>query len=228
MSGRRVIPVRVVRPNQEAADGHKSDRLARSGLVSTAVKQVDADAPAQSELHGRIGTPPGQAHPTEHEAEGPAGEIPQDREDSTSARHDEAESWRGRAMRLQAEMENYRRRQKRFAQHEIETDRKRLLLAFIGVIDDLERALAASGERDNGLRQGVELTYRSALQLLEKEGVRPIEAQGQTFDPNWHEAIAITDSHRRSMVPNTVVRVMEAGYRLGDDLLRPAKVIVAA
>ena len=142
---------------------------------------------------------------------------------------DDGESgyWKDRALRLQAEMENYRRRQGRLAQDRIDTERQQLLTAFLAVVDDLERALAVSGDGDPGLRHGVEVTHRAALQWLEKQGVERLEALGQHFDPTWHEAIATVDGQATGRPVDTVVQVQEAGYGLNGALLRPAKVVVA-
>jgi molecular chaperone GrpE len=139
----------------------------------------------------------------------------------------EAEEWRDRALRLQAEMENFRRRQKRWAQDQIEAERERLLTAFLRVVDDLERALAAPSGHQAALQQGIELTHRAMSHLLQQEGVAPIEAANHPFDPQWHEAVATVRHERAGSEANTVVEVIEPGYRLGDRLLRPAKVIVA-
>jgi molecular chaperone GrpE len=140
---------------------------------------------------------------------------------------DEDTDWCDRALRLQAEMGNYRKRQQRLAQDQIESEHHRLLRAFLGVVDDLERALEAPlGDRD-GLRQGVQLTHRSALQLLEKEGVERLRAEREPFDPAWQEAVSTVVHGHAGAEPDTVVQVVEPGYRLGDKLLRPAKVVVA-
>jgi molecular chaperone GrpE len=139
----------------------------------------------------------------------------------------EVEKWRDRALRLQAEMDNYRKRQRRLAQDQVETERQRLLDAFLRVVDDLERALTSPAGNDRALRQGVELTHREALQLLKAEGAEPIEAEGQPFDPNWHEAVATIGHISVNAAPDTVAQVLEPGYRLGAQLLRPAKVVVA-
>jgi len=137
------------------------------------------------------------------------------------------DEWRDRALRLQAEMDNYRKRQQRLSQERIEADRQRMLRAFLNIVDDLERALEAPDSPAEGLRQGVVLTHRSALQFLKREGVEKIHAENQPFDPNWHEAVATVEHNGNGQAPNTNVHVTESGYRLGDQLLRPAKVVVA-
>jgi molecular chaperone GrpE len=145
---------------------------------------------------------------------------------------EELEEWRDRALRQQADMENYRKRQQRIAQEQIGHERSRLLNAFLGIVDDLERALAAPDgdglRHGEGLRRGVELTHRTAMQLLQKEGAVAISAEHQPFDPNWHEAVATIPRNGGEVAPGTVVQVIESGYRIDDRLLRPAKVVVAA
>jgi molecular chaperone GrpE len=143
------------------------------------------------------------------------------------------DDWRDRAMRLQADMDNFRRRQQRLAQDQNDAERQRLLGAFLQVVDDLERALAAPSapsdglHHGDGLRHGLELTHRTAMQMLRREGVEPIEARDQPFDPNWHDAVATVGHDGSRAAADTVIEVVEPGYRLGDRLLRPAKVIVA-
>jgi molecular chaperone GrpE len=144
-----------------------------------------------------------------------------------SGLQEEVDGWRDRAMRLQADMDNYRKRQQRLAQDQNEAERQRLLGAFLNVVDDLERALAAPSAPGDGLRDGVELTHRMAMQMLQKEGVEPIEAKDRPFDPNWHDAVATVAHNGGNATAETVVEVVEPGYRIGDRLLRPAKVIVA-
>jgi molecular chaperone GrpE len=165
--------------------------------------------------------------------------VEEEREPAAQAeQRDGLDEWRDRALRLQADMENYRKRQQRYAQNQIEQERARLLNAFLGIVDDLERALAAPDGDDalpcgeglrhgDALRRGVELTHRAALQILQKEGAVAIAAEDQPFDPNWHEAVATAPRNGSEVAPGTVIQVIEPGYRLDDQLLRPAKVIVA-
>lgn len=145
----------------------------------------------------------------------------------------EARDQQEQALRLQAEMDNYRKRQQRLATDQMEAEHQRLLGDFLRVVDDLERALAAPAGDNETLRQGVALTHRAALQLLQREGVEPIQAEHQPFDPNWHEAVATVrasdaaGNNGRQPHPDTVVQVLEPGYRLAGQLLRPARVVVA-
>ena len=135
--------------------------------------------------------------------------------------------WRDRALRLQAEMKNFRKRQQRLADERVEADRECLLRAFLRVADDLERALNAEETDANNLRQGVDVTYQALMQLLEREGVERIKVKGQPFDPTWHEAISTISHQATETEPDTVVKVILAGYRLNQRLLRPARVVVA-
>lgn len=147
-------------------------------------------------------------------------------EEAEAAENEELEVWRDRALRLQAEMENFRKRQQRRAEERIQANRERLLRRFLRVADDLERALNNAGDAE-GLREGIEMTHRSLMRLLDQEGVEQIEPRGQSFDPLWHEAVG-TVSHQEAEVEiDTVVDVAQEGYRLDGRLLRPARVVVA-
>ena len=134
--------------------------------------------------------------------------------------------WRDRALRLQAEIENFRKRQRRLADQQIAAKREQLLRAFTRVADDLERALDAQTGIE-GLRQGVQVTYRNLMRLLNQEGVESIPAKGAWFDPALHEAVSTVSHLDAGVEPQRVVEVTERGYRIGDRLLRPARVIVA-
>ena len=133
--------------------------------------------------------------------------------------------WKAQAQRLQAEMENFRKRQERRAEEAIAAERERLLALTLSVADNLSRALNQS-ENSDGLRQGVVLTHRELSRLLEAEGVSKIEAAGQPFDPTLHEALATIPA--ADVEPNIIVEEIEAGYMLNNKLLRPARVVVAA
>jgi molecular chaperone GrpE len=133
--------------------------------------------------------------------------------------------WQALALRLQADMGNFRKRQTRRADEAIDTERERLLRLILPVADNLARALSHDGQEDESLRRGVELTRRELMRLLKAEGVTRIEALGQPFTPELHEAVATIATDARV---GTIVEEVEVGYKLGNKLLRPARVVVAA
>ncbi len=188
-----------------------------------------------------VDSPPAVAEPRPIAAEG--GDYPQEgsatppqREETASSQaqreeiealKDDLEMWRDRALRLQAEIENFRKRQRRLAEDRIEADRGRLLRDFLLIADDLERALKAGSSGNGALREGVEMTQRSLRQLLKQQGVEPIVAEGEVFDPTRHEAVGTVPHQQVGVDKDTVVDVTQTGYRLNGRLLRPARVIVA-
>jgi molecular chaperone GrpE len=132
-------------------------------------------------------------------------------------------------LRRAAEFENYRRRVERERTDAYQRARVEVLLEFLPVVDNFERALSSledSGGDAEALRQGVELIHKQFKDALTKFGLEPVDAIGQTFDPHLHEAVTIeaTDKHKE----NTVIEEFQRGYKIGDKLLRPSKVKVAA
>ena len=128
-------------------------------------------------------------------------------------------------LRLAADFDNYR---KRVAREQVEwTSRanERLLNELLPVLDDLERALEAAAEHEEAkLEEGVRLVHRSLLGLVERHGLSEIEADG-AFDPHVHEALLAQPGEGAE--EGAVLQVLQKGYRLGDKVLRPARVIVA-
>jgi molecular chaperone GrpE len=133
--------------------------------------------------------------------------------------------WRSLALHLQADIDNFRKRQTRRADESIAAEHERLLRLFLPVADNLTRALSHDGEGDPFLHQGVELTYRELMRRLETEGVTRIETGGRPFTPELHEAVATVAADAEA---GTIVEELERGYMLKDRLLRPARVVVAA
>ena len=127
-------------------------------------------------------------------------------------------------LRQQAEMANYRRRTQQEGSGRAEAGRIEVMQQLFPVLDDFERAIAASDEAD-GYREGVELILKSLRDLLASFGVSRLEPHGEEFDPNLHEAVQQLPTDE---VPaGRVASVYKAGYRLGERLLRPAMVAVA-
>ena len=128
-------------------------------------------------------------------------------------------------LRLAADFDNYR---KRVAREQVELTRRaneRLLNELLPVLDDLERALEAAAEHEEAkLEEGVRLVHRSLLGLVERHGLSEIETEG-AFDPHVHEALLAQPGEGAE--EGAVLQVLQKGYRLGDKVLRPARVIVA-
>ena len=141
----------------------------------------------------------------------------------------ELEKTQDRLLRLQADFENFRRRALAERHDIYQYGHQNLVKDLLSTVDNLERAVGharESGVEDlETLLQGVELVQQELLGILETHSVCEIEALGKAFDPALHEAMAqVSDD---SVAPNTVIDVLQKGYRLRDRLLRPARVIVA-
>ncbi|HKV42289.1 MAG TPA: nucleotide exchange factor GrpE [Blastocatellia bacterium] len=131
-------------------------------------------------------------------------------------------------LRRQAEFENFRKRQERERVEHYNRLRADLLLDLLPVLDNFERALVSldkSGDDAQALGKGVELIHKQFTDALTKLGLQAVESLGHPFDPNLHEAITVepTDEHEE----NTIIEEFQRGYKLGDRLLRPARVKVA-
>jgi molecular chaperone GrpE len=130
-----------------------------------------------------------------------------------------------RLQRLAAEFDNYRKRNARENAALAERANERLVKELIPVLDDLGRALEAASQHEEAkLEEGVGLVHRSLAGLLAKEGLAEIETDGK-FDPHVHEALLSQPSDREE---GSVIEVVQKGYKLGDKVLRPARVVVAA
>ena len=129
-----------------------------------------------------------------------------------------------RLQRLAAEFDNFRKRSAREAAATIERANERLVKELLPVLDDLGRALEAAAEHEEAkLEEGVRLVHRSLADLLAKEGLAEIETDGK-FDPHVHEALLSQPSDAEE---GSVIEVVQKGYKLGDKVLRPARVVVA-
>jgi molecular chaperone GrpE len=130
-----------------------------------------------------------------------------------------------RLLRLAADFENYKKRAARERSEYIALANERLVAELLPILDDLERALAAAEQHEEAqLEDGVRLVHRSLAALLERHGVTPIETDGK-FDPHVHEALLSQPSEEAES--GSVLDVVQKGYKLGDRVVRPARVIVA-
>jgi molecular chaperone GrpE len=126
--------------------------------------------------------------------------------------------------RVAADFENYRKRVARDQVGLVARAHERLVKELQPVVDDLERALeAAAGHEEAKLEEGVRLVHRELLKALAREGLVEVETEGQ-FDPHMHEALLSQPSDQED---GSVIEVLQKGYRLGDRVLRPARVVVS-
>ena len=130
--------------------------------------------------------------------------------------------------RARADFENYQKRNQRQLAEEHRYANAGFARELLPALDNLYRALAAAQEHgEKGpLVQGVALVKSQLLDVFRRFGITPIDASGQPFDPNLHEAVM--QEPRGDTPPGVVVKVLEPGYRLHERVLRPARVVVAA
>jgi molecular chaperone GrpE len=146
-----------------------------------------------------------------------------------AAEKEKKENW-DRYLRSAADLENLRKRQKREIEDAKVEAKSRVLKEMLPVVDNLERAIehATAQSGTNSIVEGVQLVLRQFMTAFERLDVLPVDAAGQPFDPNVHEAISQQES---DAAPGTVVQVLQRGYKIGlppnDRLLRPSLVVVA-
>lgn len=127
--------------------------------------------------------------------------------------------------RLKADFDNYRKRMVKEQARILETAESDLIKKLLPVIDNLERALASASDEQSGLRDGVAMVLDLMLSVLQKEGLEVIDPEGETFDPEHHEAVMVVETDK--CAEGTVVDVVQKGYRFSGALLRPAMVRVS-
>ncbi len=166
-----------------------------------------------------------------------AAEIPaREGHDSTSLEHDDPvaslqadlDRFRDLALRSQADFDNYKKRAAREKEDAIKYANSSLLERLIPIIDNFELGLsAARGEgAKSPIYSGMSMVLKQLSDFLADNGLQPIDAEGQPFDPNLHEAIAHEASP--SVAEGVVVRQTRRGYKLRDRLLRPSSVVVSS
>ncbi|WP_103020424.1 nucleotide exchange factor GrpE [Salinibacter altiplanensis] len=168
------------------------------------------------------------------DAEALAGEVEALREE-VDGLEDEREELNERLLRKAAELENVRRRMDREKKRRHVAGKETVLESMLEVLDDFERSLDAAQDLDvsddpesayETLEGGVEMVYRKFQDQLQSLGVEPIEAEGEPFDEQLHEAMMRQPSE--DAAPGTVLQEIQRGYTMGDRVLRHSRVVVAA
>lgn len=134
------------------------------------------------------------------------------------------------AKRTKADFENYRKRMASEVQAASGRGKAEVIREVVPVLDDLERAIQAAGldpegDSEDGLSHGVLLVFRSLRDSLSRNGVEAVDPKGEKFDPMQHEALSTVQAE--GVESGNVVEVMQKGYRLGEQLIRPARVVVS-
>ncbi|RCS54642.1 nucleotide exchange factor GrpE [Bremerella cremea] len=132
-----------------------------------------------------------------------------------------------RVLLAQADLENFRKRMRREREDELKYANVPLLTDLLPVVDNLQRGIesAEKSEQTSALLDGIKLVEKQLIEAMTKRGCEPIEAQGQPFDPNLHDAILQQPS--ADVDPGTVLHVAQVGYKLYDRVIRPSQVIVS-
>ncbi len=204
----------------------------REDPVRTAAPTTEASEEPEAQLPA--GEPEAPVGPTVHAAESAAEEpaaepVPTlgDDLDKLAAKAQKADEYLELAQRTKADFENYRKRASREAAAAQDRGVAKLAKELLPAVDNLDRALAAAQQHSNGddLVSGIKLVHADVIAALSRVGIEPFSPEGERFDPTHHEAIA--QQPVEGAEPGTVVEVYQRGYRLGENVLRPARVVVA-
>lgn len=171
---------------------------------------------AEQELATQVDTP----------AEAEVSEAAPAPEEATPTPESELAAMKDRYMRLMADFDNFRKRQIREREEWIKRANESLLSDFLPVVDHLHIALNKETDNANPFVSGVKMVYDQFVAALEKNNVVPVDAKGQPFNPEWHEALSQVPSD--TVPANEVIDQFRRGWSLAGRLLRPAQVIVSA
>jgi molecular chaperone GrpE len=157
------------------------------------------------------------------EALSPEEQLAKDLEEAQAAVADAKDKY----LRLSAEFDNYRKRTLKEKAELIKNGAEKTLTAILPVLDDLERAVKTpASEETKAIQEGIELIYNKFVKVLSQEGLQKIETEGQAFDTDFHEAIALIPAQSDDQ-KNQILDCVQTGYTLNEKVIRHAKVVVA-
>lgn len=164
---------------------------------------------------------------TDEQKNSDEGNNPEGKDDDHKGVEDQLNAEKDKVLRLSAEFENFKKRKQREIDDFKKFANETVFRQLLSVVDNLERAIdsATDGAEETSLLEGVKLTHKEILKMFESFGVTLIEAENQSFDPNFHQAV--THAQNNDVPDNTVTNVLQKGYLLHDRLLRPAMVVVS-
>ena len=152
-----------------------------------------------------------------------AGDNSGDETPKESEPEEEDEDLKTKHLRLMADFQNYKRRAEEAKTMSYSHGKEDLLTDLLPIIDNFERALESEGEGDN-FKEGMEMIFKQLMDVLERTGLKEIEAEGKEFDPNYHNAVMTEDSDKYES--NHVSEVLQKGYTFKDKVIRPSMVKV--
>ena len=191
------------------------ERMNQDGMPQENVPEQEAAAAAQE-------APDAQQAPEAQEAAPDAAEWQQ----KLGEAEQKIEEYLNLAQRVQADFDNFRRRNSAVRAEAYEDGRRDTVKELLPVLDNIERALASAGEEESALKTGVEMVHRGLMETLKRMGVEAIDRLGEPFDPELENAVLQGGEDEGE--PGTVCAVLQKGYRLGNRVLRHAMVKVVA
>ena len=196
-------------------------------------KTNDLNTEEKEERHDETAEEKGHHHKHEdrkhedHKKKKKREEIPDEVKKEIEEKDAKIKSLEDRILYLQADFENFKKMKIKERQDTLKFGNETLIKELLPVLDNLELALkhSESTEDYKGIHDGVKLILNEFMKALEKSGVKPVEAVGQKFDPNFHEALF--QEENEEMEPDTVVSELQRGYLLNDRLIRASRVGVS-
>lgn len=147
-------------------------------------------------------------------------------EEQLTAAEQNAHAYKEKLVRMSAEVENIRRRAERDVEQALRFGVEKLITSLLPVLDSLEQALQLVNQSEHpAMHEGIALTMKLFLDVLEKQEVQQLDPINATFNPQEHEAMSMVDAPDKA--PHTIISVFQKGYRLKDRIIRPARVIIA-
>ena len=203
--------------------------------MSEETKQPAEETPEEPKEQPQEEAPPAEeaGEPAEKAEKAPKGKkkkektytLTQEQMEAAELAAKQLESVKDQFVRLTAEYDNYRKRTAKEKDSLYQDAKADTIKEFLAVYDNLERAVATEGDEDSPHKKGLEMIFHQYQEILKKLGVTEIEAQGQTFDPERHNAVMHIDDE--NFGENVVSQVFQAGFMLGDKVIRHAIVQVA-
>ena len=192
------------------------DKMTKKDKQADALSEKEHSAPEITVLEKRLAEKAAQESDDEEAAEAPVNLV--------DAR-EQIDELNARVLRLTADYDNYRKRTQREKEDVRQFSNQDLLEKLLPVLDNFEMAITAVKEADPSIKDGVQMIYDQLFAVLKGSGMEPIDAMGEAFDPNLHEALSQEET--ANVNEGTVVQQVQRGYKLNERLVRPARVVVA-